>query len=237
MAQFVVISLGGSLIVPHLSDDGGVAVSFLKEFRQFLLGEMRRGRRFIVVTGGGKTARVYQKAASQIRGVTKDDLDWVGIASTKLNAQFLLAITRGKSYSQVIDHKPSEKELRALQKAKRSLYIASGWYPGQSTDYEAVYLARAFGAREVINASNIAYAYDRDPGKHKDAKPIEEISWSAYQKLIPSKWTPGLSSPFDPIAAKEAEKTRLKVKILNGADLKNFKRAIEDKPFQGTVIS
>ena len=237
MAKFVVISLGGSLIVPHLLNDGGVDIHFLKKFRVLILGEIKKDKRFIIVAGGGKTARVYQKAASQIRGVTKDDLDWVGIAATKLNAQLLLAVMHRKAYSQVIDHKPSEKELRALQKTGKSLYIVSGWYPGQSTDYEAVYLAQEFGAQEVINATNIAYAYDKDPGKYKEAKPIEEISWSAYRKLIPSKWTPGLSSPFDPVASSAAERAKLSVKILNGSDLKNLKQAIEGKLFKGTVIS
>lgn len=234
--KFVVISLGGSLIVPHLSDDGGIDVVFLRKFRAFIVGEIKKGKRFIIVAGGGKTARIYQKAASQISNASPDDLDWIGIAGIKLNAQLLLSAFRAEAYSQAVDHKPSGKELQALQKSKKSLYIVSGWYPGQSTDYEAVWLAREFGAREVINVSNIAFAYDKDPNKHTDAKPIREISWSAYRKLIPSKWTPGLSSPFDPVATRLAEKSGLRVKILKGSDLKNFKRAIEGKEFTGTVI-
>src|SRR3989344_5424848 len=105
MGKFVVISLGGSLIVPHLSDDGGVDVAFLKKFRAFIIGEIKKGKRFIIVAGGGKTARVYQKAASQISKASPADLDWVGIAGTKLNAQLLLAMFRTEAYSQVIDSK------------------------------------------------------------------------------------------------------------------------------------
>lgn len=234
--EYIVISLGGSLIVPHLSDEGGVDVQFLKRFRRFLLGELLRSRRFIVVTGGGKVARAYQKAASQISKVSADDLDWVGIAGTKLNAQLLLSVFRTEAYPHVIDRKPSAQELQMLKKSKKNLYIVSGWYPGQSTDFEAVWLAREFGATEVINASNIAFTYDKDPKKYKDAKPIREVSWKGYRKLIPQKWTPGLSSPFDPTAAKEAERVGLKVKILNGSDFKNFKLAIDGKEFTGTII-
>ena len=236
MKNFTVISLGGSLIVPHLSDDGGINVAFLRKFRALILGEIKRGKKFVIVAGGGKTARVYQKAASQLSKVSADDLDWVGIAATKLNAYLLLSAFRAEAYSQVIEHKPSVAELRAIQKSKKSLYIVSGWYPGQSTDFEAVYLAREFGAQEVINASNIAFAYDKDPNKHKDAKPIREISWRGYRKLIPAKWAPGLSTPFDPTSAREAEKAKIKVKILNGSDLKNFKRVIAGKAFKGTTI-
>ena len=237
MAKFVVISLGGSLIVPYLSEDGGIDVQFLKKFRTFIVEELKKGKRFIIVAGGGKTARVYQKAASQVSKASSDDLDWIGIAATKLNAHLLLSMLRAEAYSQVIDHKPSGKELQSIKKSKKSVYVVSGWYPGQSTDFEAVWLAREFGAQEVINASNIAFAYDKDPKKYKNAKPIREISWSAYRKLIPAKWAPGLSTPIDPVAARLAEKIGLEVKILKGNDLRNFKKAIEGKAFRGTIIS
>ena len=236
MDKFIVISLGGSLIVPHLSDEGGIDVAFLRKFRALIFGEIKRGRKFIVVAGGGKTARVYQKAGRQV-GAPKDDLDWLGIAATKLNAHLLLSMLRAEAYPHVVDRKPSGGELLVLKKSKKNLYIVSGWYPGQSTDFEAVWLAREFGAQEVINASNIAFAYDKDPKKYKDAKPIREISWGAYRKLIPAKWSPGLSTPIDPVAARLAEKIGLQVKIIKGSDLKNFQKAIEGKPFVGTVIS
>ena len=77
MAKFVVISLGGSLIVPHLSDEGGIDVQFLKKFRAFIIEEVKKGKRFIIVAGGGKTARVYQKAAPQVSKASSDDLDWI----------------------------------------------------------------------------------------------------------------------------------------------------------------
>lgn len=234
--EMTVISLGGSLLVPHLSDEGGIDVPFLKKFRKFFLGEIKKGKRFIIVAGGGKTARVYQKAGRQV-GAPKDDLDWLGILSTKLNAQLLLTLFRRDAYSQIIDHNPSPNEIQKLKITGKHLYIASGWYPGQSTDHVAVQLAQKFGSKELINASNIPFVYNKDPKKYKDAKPIREISWREYRKLIPSKWSPGLSSPIDPVAAREAEKVKLKVKIFDGSDLKNFKRAIDDKPFQGTTIS
>jgi len=237
MAKFVVISLGGSLIVPHLSDDGGVDVAFLRKFRAFIVGEIKKGKRFIIVAGGGKTTRVYQKAATLISKASSDDLDWVGIASTKLNAHVLLSMFRAAAYPHIIDHEPSAREIEKLTNADKSLYIASGWVPGQSTDHVAVRLAQKFGARDVVNASNIPFVYDKDPKKHKDAKPIRGISWREYRKLIPQKWTPGLSTPIDPVAARLAEKTGLQVKIIKGSDLKNFKRAIDDKPFQGTTVT
>ena len=54
--------------------------------------------------------------------------------------------------------------------------------------------------------------------------------------IIPKKWSPGLSSPIDPIAAKLCEKKGIKAIVLYGRDLENFRKAIEGKPFEGTTI-
>ena len=40
--MYTVISLGGSVIVPHLSDEGGINVPFLKDFRKLILGELKK---------------------------------------------------------------------------------------------------------------------------------------------------------------------------------------------------
>ena len=94
MAKFVVVSLGGSLIVPHLSDEGGIAVAFLRKFRALIFGEIKRGRKFIVVAGGGKTCRVYQSAMRKFGHVRDADLDFIGVQSTRLNASVVWTVLR-----------------------------------------------------------------------------------------------------------------------------------------------
>lgn len=235
--QFAVISLGGSIIVPNLQDEGGINTKFLKDFRHFLLKELKNGRRFIIVAGGGKTCRFYQKGASSIAMVTNEDLDWIGIHATRLNAHLIRTIFRHEAYPWIIDYDIPEERVEELQKSSKKIFVASGWRPGWSTDYVAVRLAQKFHAKEFINASDISFVYDKDPKTHKDAKPIREISWRDFQKLIPRKWTPGLSSPIDPVATKLAKEARLTVKILKAANTANFKKAMEGKPFEGTIIS
>jgi uridylate kinase len=219
-SQITVIALGGSLIVPHLSDDGGIDVEFLKKFRRFVLDEINPpaggGRRFVIVAGGGKTCRVYQKAAGKVVKIKSDDLDWIGIASTKLNAELLRVL---------------------FQDAGEKVLVEGGLKPGWSTDYIAVYLAQKHEAKEVIIAGDTPYVYEKDPRKFPKAKALPELSWAEYEKLIPKKWSPGLSSPVDPIATKLAKKLKLQVKVLKGTDLANFKKAVEGKKFKGTIIS
>lgn len=220
------------MIVPHLSDQGGINIPFLKKFKKLISNELKNNKKFIVVAGGGKTTRVYQRAAAKIADIRKEDIDWIGIHATRLNAHFLRTIFQKEAYPVILDS--PQKELK--NKKGKNLLIASGWRPGWSTDYIAVLLAQRFGAGEVVNASDLSFVYDKDPKKYKSAKPIEKISFSDYQKLIPQKWTPGMSLPFDPIATKLAKKLKLKIKIVKAADIKNFKNAISGKNFKGTII-
>jgi len=224
--ETVVISLGGSVLAPSKID-----TSFLKDFRKLLLGFIKNGRRFVIICGGGKTAREYMAAASKVVKLTPDDLDWLGIHATRLNAQLLRNVFRGYAHPRVI-RDPSEKI-----RAKEKVVIAAGWKPGRSTDYIAVMLAKNLGAKTVVNITNTNYVYDKDPTKFSGAKPLKSVSWRKFRKLIGAKkWSPGLNTPFDPVAAKAAQKARLKVAIM-GKDLNNMNAYLNDREFKGTLIS
>lgn len=220
------MSVGGSLIVPD-----GIDTDFLSRFRALILEKIEAGFSFSIISGGGKTARRYQDAARAVTTLSRTDLDWIGIHATRLNAQLLRNIFVEQAYPHVVKNPTIDIE------ADEPIIIASGWQPGWSTDYVAVLMAKNLGARRLVNLSNIDYVYDSDPHKNPDAKKIEEIGWADFRKLIPEEWDPGLSSPFDPIAAKEAETLGLEVAIMNGAKLEEFSNYLDGKPFVGTVIS
>ena len=222
----VVVSVGGSLIVPDQID-----TDFLTNFKTLILDKIELGFTFSIIAGGGKTARRYQDAAATVTPLSRTDLDWIGIHATRLNAQLLRNIFVGHAHPHVIKNPTVDVE------ADEPIIIAAGWQPGCSTDYDAVLMAKNLGAARLVNLSNIDYAYDSDPKKNPSAKPIERISWSSFRSLIPPEWDPGLSSPFDPIAAKEAEALGLEVAIMNGMHLNEFSNYLEGKPFVGTVIS
>ncbi len=222
----VIVSVGGSLIVPD-----GIDADFLTRFKALILEKVQRGFTFSIITGGGKTARRYQDTAGAITPLSQHDLDWLGIHATRLNAQLLRNIFAGYALQQIIRNPTIDIE------ANDPIVIAAGWQPGFSTDYDAVLMAKNLGATRLVNLSNIDYVYNKDPKKNTDAKKIEKISWAEFRKLIPATWDPGLSSPFDPVAAKEAESLGLEVAIINGAHLKEFSNYLDGIPFAGTVIS
>ncbi len=236
-SSYVVIHLGGSAVVPHLSDEGGINTAFLRDFLVFMRKQLGKGRRFVIVVGGGKTCRVYQKSANKVKQVSDADLDWIGIHAGRLNAHLLRTIFVKEAYPVVIDHNPTEHEVSAMKRSKKDLFFASGWRPGWSHDYVAVGLAKKFGAKEVFMAKDTAFVYDVDPKKNAHAKAFRHISWKAYKKIIPPAWSPGLSTPVDPVATRFAEKLSLTAKIFKAADLKSFKNAIDGKPFEGTSIT
>ena len=226
--NYTIIALGGSVISPAPNK---INVRFLKRFQELILNYLRQGKKFVIVTGGGKTCRLYQKAASKIVAVSDEDIDWLGIHSTRLNAHLLRTIFFKEAYPVILDkpQKPIKNNL--------SLIIASGWQPGCSTDFTAIRLAQRFKAKSVIIASNISYVYERDPNKHKRVKKFTKINWQDYRKLITNHWKPGMSVPIDPIAAKLAQKLKLKVVLFKGTELKNFRDYLENKEFKGTTIS
>lgn len=227
MQKFSVVSLGGSLIVPN----GGPDITFLKNFRETILRFVGDNHRFFIVTGGGMTTRAYQKAARRIVDLPDEDIDWLGIHVTHLNGHLLRTIFRDKAHVKVLTHYSEKEDI------SEPITIAAGWKPGHSTDYDAVMFAQLYGSNTVINLSNIPYVYDKDPNKFNDAIPLKEVSWGDFRKIVGDTWTPGDNLPFDPIASKEAQKLNLKVVVMDGQNLQNFENFLENKEFEGTIIS
>ncbi|MEX0621800.1 MAG: UMP kinase [Candidatus Woykebacteria bacterium] len=221
-----VISLGGSLIVPN----GGPDPQFLKAFRKTILKFTGDGRRFLIVAGGGMTTRSYQQAAKKIIDLPDEDVDWLGIHVTHLNGHLLRTVFRDKAHLKVLTHYNEKADI------PEPITIAAGWKPGHSTDYDTVMFAALYGSDTVVNLSNVPFVYDKDPNENKDAKPLREISWGDFRKIVGETWIPGDNLPFDPIASKKAQEANLKVVIMDGHNLQNFENFLQGKDFEGTVI-
>jgi uridylate kinase len=235
-SKTIVVALGGSIVHPD-----GIDTAFLKKFKKFLVPFLRRGKRFILVVGGGRLARRFQDAAHAVSRLADEDKDWIGIHATRLNGHLLRTIFREVADPVMIDHRPTLADLRRLKKSPYHITIAAGWRPGWSTDYVAMQLATDFGAGEAIIAGKPAHAYDKDPSKYPPgraggAKPFRELSWRDYRKLIPRKWSPGLHAPVDPVGAALGAREGVRAIIIGGRNLANFAALLKGKDFQGTII-
>lgn len=224
----VVISLGGSLIVPE-----GIDWEFVKKFKDVVEKGIENGYRFIIITGGGRTARNYIEAGAKVGDIDNEDKDWIGIHATRMNAHFMRTIFKKHAHP-TINKNPYD--LEGFLKAKESILIAAGYRPGNSTDYIAVLLAKHFDVKKIANLSNINYVCDKDPRTNPDAKEIKEISWPEFQKIVGDSWDPGANVPFDPIASKMAAQEGMEVVIMNGKNLENLEKYLDGEEFVGTTI-
>jgi len=224
----IVISIGGSLLVTK----DGIDTRFLSQLNTFIRKYVKRGKRFFLVAGGGMTARNYRDAGKSVIGtMTDEDLDWLGIHATRLNAHLLRTIFEDIANPRIIENYDKK-----LHNWKEPVVLGAGWKPGWSTDYDAVILARDYGANLIINLSNIDWVYDKDPRKYQDAVAIEKLTWGELERIVGTEWSPGINAPFDPIAAQLARKLKLTVIVANGEKLKNIEHIIEGDAFVGTVI-
>lgn len=221
-----VISLGGSLIAPDQID-----AKFLTNFFKLIRNEIIKGRRFILVCGGGKTARNYIEALKKLsKKASSSQLDWMGISATWINAKLVQLSLADLSYPEVIVDPNKKVDF------KQKVLVAGGWKPGRSTDDDAVRLANYYDSKTVINLSNIDYLYTSDPRKNKKAIRIEKTDWKTYLNMVGKKWDPGASFPFDPVAAQYALRNKKRVIIADGSNLSNLKDILDDRQFKGTII-
>lgn len=221
----IILSLGGSLIVPD-----EINTTYLQQFRQLIIEEIEAGKQFVIFTGGGRTARFYIDGASAITTMTNDQLDWLGIHSSRLNAQLVKTILEEYAEPKIIVDPSIKRELN------RPLTFGGGWKPGWSTDFCAMQFALTHGIQRVVNLSNIKYAYDKDPKQFPDAQPIIETTWSKFRTIVGEEWKPGLNMPFDPIASRLADENNKEVVIADGTNLANVRAIINGEPFEGTFI-
>lgn len=226
--MITVLSLGGSIIAPDKVD-----TAFLKAFYDAVDAYLSKDKenRLILVTGGGAPARVYQSALRSINPeALSGEQDWLGIRATHLNGQLVKAVFSSYAKDPLVTDPTKEVPFTG------QILVAAGWKPGFSTDTDAVYLAKRFGAKTIVNLSNIAKVYTDDPRKNPDATPIETISWNDFIKMVGTTWEPGKNTPFDPIASAMAKEAGLRVICADGRNISNTMRIIKGEKAEGTII-
>lgn len=223
--NYIVLSLGGSIIVPNEID-----TDFIKKFVFLIKEYIARDYSFVIITGGGNTCRKYNDSLEQISNPTNDELDWLGIFATRLNAELIKLSFGDFAYKNIL------LDPDVIPETEKRIIVGGGWKVGNSSDLAAVHSAQKVGATKLINLSNIDFAYDKDPKIFPDVKKIIHTSWKEFRAILPDTWSPGINVPFDPIAAKEAEEAGIEVVIMNGKNIENFQNYLDGKEFIGSII-
>ena len=222
-----VIALGGSSFVREEIDS-----SLLLKLKDLIEGSIKEGNKFIIISGGGSTARKYQQALSKISDASDREIDLIGIKGTQINAMLLRGLFGKKANPIILDERFKVKNF-----SNYPIIIGGGQKPGNSTDFIAVQSALDFNVKRVIILGKPDHVYTSDMAKDKQAKPIKKMTWKEYFRIIPKKWKPGLHAPVGPMAGILAKTKNLEVIVASGADLNNLKKIIASKPFIGTTIT
>ncbi len=222
----VVISIGGSVLVPHESD-----ADYIKALA-LLLKRISAAYKLYIVTGGGRIARYYIKTG---RGLGADEhfLDELGIYVTRLNAKLL-----GKAIGDVANPEPPKDIEGALEAGKNfQIVIMGGTVPGHTTDAVSAMLAEKVKAMRLVNATSVDGVYDSDPKINRDAKKFNRMSHA--QLLEITSRSEGIAGPtviFDPKGSDIIAKAKIPLYVCHGRDLKALENAITGKEFEGTIV-
>lgn len=226
--KVVVLSLGGSLIIPDKID-----IVFLQKFKKTILKNTNRYK-FVVVCGGGSVARDY------ISGLEKENLKnkkfhqgLLGIAATRLNARFMTYFF-GNDANKGIPHDMTE--IKNMLKFYDVVFCGALRYArNETSDGTSAKLANFFNSK-FINMTNVKGLYTKNPKEHKDAKFIPEITWKEFNAMAKKQgFKPGQHFVLDQSAAKIILKNKIPTYII-GKDLRQLDNVLNGRKFVGTLI-
>ena len=229
MAAPLVLALGGSLLLPEVSERH----AWLSSLANLLSAcEVPIG---IVVGGGAPAREAIELAKPVIDDLTS--LDEIGIAATRLNAAIVAQILQGAGLDVCVGI-PSDVESAARGLDEHKVVVMGGTRPGHTTDNVAIRLAIEAKATRCLIATNVGHVYSADPRVDSGARPIESMTLSELQEIVgpPVHGKAGGSSVIDPIGVQAAIDNNLPLAVLDGREMDRMADALSGKPFVGTRI-
>ncbi|MBN3036939.1 MAG: UMP kinase [Candidatus Diapherotrites archaeon] len=220
-----VIKIGGSVLVPDSPD-----VDYMRRITS-VLRDLNKSMVLGVVVGGGNVNSRYVHAAREM-GVNQYKQDWLGIDVTRLNARLLMD-SLGWSGRGVPASVDDASELIAMARP----FAMGGTVPGHTTNAVAAMLAENTGAR-LVNCTNVDGIYDKDPSKHSGAKKLAKIGADDLVAMAAREDSRSARGHFiiDLLAAKIIARSGIEAHVVNGADVREIKKAALGKKHNGTVI-
>lgn len=228
----VVVALGGSTIAPAELDRGHLA-----RLADAIQGWSRQ-HQVLVAVGGGHPARRYIEAARAM-DVPETDLDRIGVAATRLNAQLLSSLLHARGIQQGSVLPTTTHEAAARAEADERIVVMGGTTPGHSTDFVAAELAHKTGAARLVIATNVDGVYTRDPRHHPDAERRESLTFDELLAITGSQeWTSaGMPGVIDGPATRLIARHGIATCIVDGTDVGNLTRAVAGEAFEGTRVA
>jgi uridylate kinase len=222
----VVVSIGGSVLVPGLSPERVGAYADVVESLD------SGGHTLGTVVGGGQTARDYITTAREL-GANEIELDQLGIEVTRLNARLLVAALDDRAAPTPPEDYDTGRE--ALRRG--DIPVMGGVVAGQTTDAVATGLAEHVDADLLVFATSVPGVFDADPSEDPDATKFERMTADELVALIAeSDMNAGSNVPVDLLAAKILQRSGIRAVVLDGTDPEAVGHAIRTGEHDGTDV-
>ena len=226
--RVMVISLGGSLIVPE-----DVNFKLLKNFIKTLRKHYNKWK-FVIVCGGGSIARKYIEILKHEHRASEKELSLAGIRVTRLNALILMELFGKKEANDVLPMTMKSVK-NDLRKNKVVVCGALRYAEKSTSDGTAAKLAHFLGS-EFINMTNVRGLFSANPITNKNAKFIPQESWKKFDERANNiKYHSGQHFVLDQKAATMIHKDKIKTYII-GQDIRNIDKILTGKKFIGSLI-
>ncbi len=228
----VVLTIGGSILAPPTLDE-----TRLRAVTDMIV-DLSTKQRLLVVVGGGNPARRYIQAARSLRA-GESELDRIGVAATRLNAQLLACLLHARGVATNLEIPHTVSDAVAASEAGHPVVVMGGTTPGHSTDFVGAELAVASDANRLVIVTNVNGIYTRDPRKDPTAQYKPQLTFEELLQIIEEKeWTtagaPGvIDGPATLVIATHGVPTC----VVSGEDASNVAAAARGEAFEGTMVS
>ena len=178
----VLLKLSGEALMGD--EDYGIDPKVIGRLAREIIEAQHAGAEIGVVVGGGNIFRGAGLAAGGMDRVTGDQM---GMLATVINAlamqdalEKLGARARVMSaikINDVCEDYIRRRAIRHLEKGRIALCAAGTGNPFFTTDSGAARRAIEIGADLLLKATKVDGVYDKDPGKHADAKRYDQLTY------------------------------------------------------------
>lgn len=222
----VVVSIGGSVLVPDLEADQ------VNEHAAVVEQLADAGCTVGAVVGGGPTAREYVGTAREL-GANEIALDEIGIATTRLNARLLIAGLEGRAAPRI----PKDYETAGEVLRREEIVVMGGVTPGQTTDAVSAALAEYVDADLLVYATSVPGVFSDDPNEVDGAEKFREMTpGDLVDAIADIEMKAATSAPVDLLAAKLIERSGMRTVVLDGTDPSNIAAAVLRGDHDGTDV-
>ncbi len=187
-----------------------------------------------VVIGGGNFWRYRDFKDSNLDRVNSDYLGMIAtiINSIALQDELRAAGVKAEAMSAlpiggVVEIFNTRRGRKLLAEGQVVICAGGTGNPYCTTDMAAALRAGELNCDIIVKATNVDYAYDKDPKKYKDAKPLKEVS---YDEVLARRL-----GVMDLAAIATAKETRVPIAIFNLNHPQNLLEILKGKKI-GTKI-